>query len=612
MSASQQQFQIKGLIALGKEKGFLTLAEVSDHLTDVVDAEQIDDVISMIRSLDIEVHDEAPDGESRFFSEPAALAADDDDAAEEAAATLAAANSELGRTTDPVRMYMREMGGIGLLDREGEVRIAKRIEEGLGEALHALATYPATGTLLLEAYEAAVGGRRRLAEVVLGFFDPNAEPPPTEVLSPETDIDAADEIEEVVEGEGDEEEAVASGPDPEQAAAAFAQLRSLHSQAIALLMQAGGSGESRKRFNEVADLVVTFRLAPKFAAEIALSLRNRIEAIRSLELAILDVAVNDAGMSREEFLTKLNDEGSTSLAWVDKAIRAKRKYSATLACRKADIEQLVARLREIEEQDRLSINEIKDIYRRMTVGESKARRAKKELVEANLRLVISIAKKYNNRGLQFLDLIQEGNLGLMKAVDKFEYRRGFKFSTYATWWIRQAISRAIADQARTIRIPVHMVESGNKVARTSRQMLQEMGREPTLSELAAKLELSEDKVHKALSIVREPISMDAPIGEDGDSFLGDFIADAGAASPLDHAISQSLAEMTREILDGLTPREAKVLRMRFGIETDSEHTLEEVGLQFGVTRERIRQIEAKVLRKLRHPSCANYLRSFVA
>ncbi len=610
MSASDQQSQIKILIALGKEKGFLTHAEVSDHLTEVVDSDQVEDVITMIQGMGIPVHDEAPDEESRLFSEPTVAAAEDDEeAAEEAAAALASANSEFGRTTDPVRMYMREMGSVELLDREGEIRIAKCIEESLNEALYAMAIYPQTAGTLLDAYAAAKDGRKRLAEVVVGFFDPNAE-----AAAAEAALAEAEEVEiEAEEAEdGEEEEAAATGPDPEQAAAAFAELQKLHDAAMAALKRLGASSDKTAKLRAaVADHIMSFRLSRKMTEEITLNLRDKVESIRTLERAIMNVVVSDAGMSREEFIAKFREEGSTSLAWVDKAIRAKRKYSATLASRKGDIEQLVEQLKHIEVENLLSIDEIKDIYRRMTVGEAKARRAKKEMVEANLRLVISIAKKYTNRGLQFLDLIQEGNIGLMKAVDKFEYRRGFKFSTYATWWIRQAITRSIADQARTIRIPVHMIESSNKVNRMSRQMLQEMGREPTAEELAIKMEMPEDKVRKALSIAREPISMETPIGDDGDSHLGDFIPDNGTVSPLESATSQALAETTHQILASLTPREAKVLRMRFGIDMNTDHTLEEVGKQFDVTRERIRQIEAKALRKLRHPSRANHLRSFV-
>ncbi len=610
MAAADQQSQIKSLIALGKEKGFLTFAEVSDHLPEIVDSEQIDDVISMIQGMGIPVHDEAPDREAQLFSEPAVAAAEDDEeAAEEAAAALAASDSEFGRTTDPVRMYMREMGSVELLDREGEIRIAKRIEEGLGEAMYAMASYPETVAILLEAYDNAVNGKKRLAEVVVGFFDPNAPlPVAEEVLPPEV----ADVEPEVVEGAAEEEEAVDTGPDPVLCAENFGNLQKLYDQAWDSLLRLGtGSKKTQARRAAVADLIMTFRLSPKIVIEITNNLRNKVELIRSIERSVMRICVAESGMTREEFLAKYREGGVADLSWLDKAIRAKRKYSAALALKKDDIKLLQEQLKQIEGDNLLTIDEIKDIYRRMTVGEAKARRAKKEMVEANLRLVISIAKKYTNRGLQFLDLIQEGNIGLMKAVDKFEYRRGYKFSTYATWWIRQAITRSIADQARTIRIPVHMIETINKLNRISRSMLQEMGREPTPEELAIKMEMPEDKVRKVLKIAKEPISMETPIGDDEDSHLGDFIEDTAAVSPLESATSQSLAEATHQILASLTPREAKVLRMRFGIDMNTDHTLEEVGKQFDVTRERIRQIEAKALRKLRHPSRANYLRSFL-
>jgi len=612
MSASDQQSQIKTLIALGKEKGYLTFAEVSDHLPEIVDSEQIDDVISMIQGMGIPVHDEAPDEETQLFTEPTvAAAADDEEAAEEAAAALAANDSEFGRTTDPVRMYMREMGSVELLDREGEIRIAKRIEEGLNEALYAMASYPETVAILLEAYEAVKEGKKRLSEVVVGFFDPNAEPPIPQDALPAAEEDEEDADEEDAEG-AEDEESTETGPDPEEAARNFATLTKLYHQAMVSLQRLGSeSKKTQQRREALANHIMTFRLAPKLVEEITVNLRNKIEQIRSLERAIMRVAVQDAGMPREDFLARFREHPATSTAWLDKSVRAKKKYSAKLAGKRPQIKALVAQLKQIEADNLLSIDEIKDLYRRMTVGEAKARRAKKEMVEANLRLVISIAKKYTNRGLQFLDLIQEGNIGLMKAVDKFEYRRGYKFSTYATWWIRQAITRSIADQARTIRIPVHMIETINKLNRISRQMLQEMGREPTPEELAVKMEMPEDKVRKVLKIAKEPISMETPIGDDEDSHLGDFIEDVSAVSPLESATAQSLAEATHQILASLTPREAKVLRMRFGIDMNTDHTLEEVGKQFDVTRERIRQIEAKALRKLRHPSRANYLRSFL-
>ena len=608
--AADQQSQIKKLIAFGKEKGYLTYAEVSDHLVELTDAEQIDDVIVMIQGMGIPVHDEAPDAESQLFTEPAVVAAEDDEeAAEEAAATLAALDDQFGRTTDPVRMYMREMGAVELLDREGEIRIAKRIEEGLNEAMYAMAQYPETVAVLLEAYDQAKEGKRRLAEVVIGFFDPNAPPAPVEAPIP---IEVVAEVAEGAEGAEEEEEAVDTGPDPVLCAENFAELQVLFDKAWSALEKIGsGDKKTEKLRAALADHLMTFRLSPKIVDEITNNLRDKIDQIRSIERGIMRTCVVDAGMEKSEFLQRYRDAGPTDIEWIDKAIKAKRKYSATLNGKRADIAKMQEALHQMEGDNLITVDEIKDIYRRMTVGEAKARRAKKEMVEANLRLVISIAKKYTNRGLQFLDLIQEGNIGLMKAVDKFEYRRGYKFSTYATWWIRQAITRSIADQARTIRIPVHMIETINKLNRISRQMIQEMGREPTPEELAKKMEMPEDKIRKVMKIAKEPISMETPIGDDEDSHLGDFIPDDQAVSPLETATSQSLAEATHQILASLTPREAKVLRMRFGIDMTTDHTLEEVGKQFDVTRERIRQIEAKALRKLRHPSRANYLRSFL-
>ena len=609
IKAADQQSQIKKLIAFGKEKGFLTYAEVSDHLVDLSDAEQIDDVIVMIQGMGIQVHDEAPDTDTQLFTEPAVVAAEDDEeAAEEAAATLAALDDQFGRTTDPVRMYMREMGAVELLDREGEIRIAKRIEEGLNEAMYAMAQYPETVAILLEAYDQAKEGKKRLAEVVVGFFDPNAPVIPPEAVAAIVEVEAA---EGAVEGD-DEEEKVDTGPDPVLCAENFAELQKLYDKAWTALEKFGsGDKKTEKLRAALADHLMTFRLSPKIVDEVTNNLRDKIDQVRSIERGIMKICVLEAGMDKSEFLQRYRDAGPTDIDWIDKAITAKRKYSATLKGKRDDIHKMQESLHTMEGDNLITIDEIKDIYRRMTVGEAKARRAKKEMVEANLRLVISIAKKYTNRGLQFLDLIQEGNIGLMKAVDKFEHRRGFKFSTYATWWIRQAITRSIADQARTIRIPVHMIETINKLNRISRTMIQEMGREPTPEELAVRMEMPEDKIRKVMKIAKEPISMETPIGDDEDSHLGDFIPDDQAVSPLETATSVSLAEATHEILASLTPREAKVLRMRFGIDMTTDHTLEEVGKQFDVTRERIRQIEAKALRKLRHPSRANYLRSFL-
>jgi len=613
MSNSDQRSLIKNLIALGTDKGFLTFAEVSDHLTEVVDTDQVDDVISMIRGMGIPVHDERPEGDIQLFAEPA-TAADDEEAAEEAAAALASANAEFGRTTDPVRMYMREMGSVPLLDRAGEIVIAKRIEQGISESFYSLALYPPTITTLVAACDAVTAGTMKMVDVLVGFAPDDTEP---EVVA-DGDVEAAiePEIEALpVSDDGEEEEAVPTGPDPELAAAAFAELTARYKEVQRAISRSRGGKSSLDAIEAaraaVADHLMTLRLSPKILQVLGKNLRDTQERIRSLERQIMEIAVNDAGMTRQEFLARYQEGTPTDTEWLEKSIRAKRKYSSMLAARKDDIEKLVAEFVAIEQGASLSIAEIKQIARNVSVSDAKTRQAKKEMVEANLRLVISISKKYTNRGMQFLDLIQEGNVGLMKAVDKFEHRRGFKFSTYATWWIRQAVTRAIADQARTIRVPVHMIESINKVNRANREMLQAMGREPTLDELAAKLEMTKDKVEKALGIAKEPLSMDTPIGDDGDANIGDFIPDGNDISPLESATAQALTEATGHLLSSLTPREAKVLRMRFGIDMNSEYTLEEVGKQFDVTRERIRQIEAKALRKLRHPSRANHLRSFV-
>ena len=611
----QKQSQIKVLIALGKEKGYLTYAEVADHLPEIVDTEQIEDIISMIQAMGIKVHEEAPQEDEQLFSEPAVVASneEEEDAAEEAAAAIAALDDQFGRTTDPVRMYMREMGSVELLDREGEIRIAKRIEEGLNEAMFAMAQYPETVAILLESYENSKLGKKRLADIITGFIDPNADDTPPPPPPPVAQAEAEDDDDESEDGDGEEEEAVDTGPDPVVTAEKFAELQALYDKAWDSLLKLGsGHPKTQARREAVASHIMTLKLSPKIVDEITQNLRAKIDTVRQTEKSIMRICVVDAGMTREEFIKIYRESnGATSPEWIQKLIRAKRKYSSELNARQEEIYALQEQLRKMEGDNLVSLDEIKDINRRMNVGEAKARRAKKEMVEANLRLVISIAKKYTNRGLQFLDLIQEGNIGLMKAVDKFEYRRGYKFSTYATWWIRQAITRSIADQARTIRIPVHMIETINKLNRISRQMLQEMGREPTPEELAQKMEMPEDKIRKVLKIAKEPISMETPIGDDEDSHLGDFIEDTAAISPQESATSQSLSEATHQILASLTPREAKVLRMRFGIDMNTDHTLEEVGKQFDVTRERIRQIEAKALRKLRHPSRANYLRSFL-
>jgi RNA polymerase primary sigma factor len=541
----------------------------------------------------------------------------DEEAIEEAAAALAALDAELGRTTDPVRMYMREMGTVELLTREGEIRIAKRIEEGLDAVRGALAMYPATYDFILKAYEPVKAGQSRLVDVIVGFIDPNApdviaqpqNPTKMELVEAE---EKSDEEEETEEGSGDsEEEAVDTGPDPEEAAARFLSISKGYVGILGSIEKLGAKEpKTLKARKKLADEFMELKLSPRMFDALILNLRTHVAEVRQLEKEIMIIAVRDAGMPRKDFITTF-PKNETSSKWLQKHVKSGKKYSAPLAKFKDEIERRQKKLEHLEVQYHLTINDIKEVNRDVSIGEAKARRAKKEMVEANLRLVISIAKKYTNRGLQFLDLIQEGNIGLMKAVDKFEYRRGYKFSTYATWWIRQAITRSIADQARTIRIPVHMIETINKLNRISRQMLQEMGREPTPEELAVRMEMPEDKVRKVLKIAKEPISMETPIGDDEDSHLGDFIEDTSVSSPIDQATMESLRETTHSVLAQLTPREAKVLRMRFGIDMNTDHTLEEVGKQFDVTRERIRQIEAKALRKLRHPSRSEQLRSFL-
>jgi RNA polymerase primary sigma factor len=505
-------------------------------------------------------------------------------------------------------MYMREMGTVELLTREGEIRIAKRIEEGLDQVRSALAQYPATGTLIFDTYEAILRGESRLQDLITGFIDPNEQ-----IADPNARAAAA-AAEPPREDESDDpdaEETQDTGPDPEEVAARLKKVKRLHKKYLEML-EANGvkSPLTKKALKGLTSEFMELKLAPKVFDALVAQLREMVNQVRGLERHVMALCVRDAGMPRKDFIASF-PKNETSLTWVDKHIRAKRKHSSALAKARDEIHKAQKRLQKIEQSTFLSIAELKDINREISLGEAQARRAKKEMVEANLRLVISIAKKYTNRGLQFLDLIQEGNIGLMKAVDKFEYRRGYKFSTYATWWIRQAITRSIADQARTIRIPVHMIETINKLNRISRQMLQEMGREPTPEELAQRMEMPEDKVRKVLKIAKEPISMETPIGDDEDSHLGDFIEDTSASSPIDVATEEGLRETTHAVLAGLTPREAKVLRMRFGIDMNTDHTLEEVGKQFDVTRERIRQIEAKALRKLRHPSRSDQLRSFL-
>ena len=599
MDLDQQQSRLKLLIAKGKEQGYLTYSEVNDHLPEgIVDPEQIEDIISMINDMGIAVHEVPPDADALLLMGSTVNA--DDDETEEAAAALATIDSEFGRTTDPVRMYMREMGTVDLLTREGEIKIAKRIEKGLNQALAALAAYPPTIRALLAEYERVEAGEAKLTDLLTGYIDPNAKE--EEIPTPKQRAAANDD---------DEEEEVDLGPDPREAADRFDRMRRAYRRLVVATDKHGWDAPEAVRIRQtLVGQFMQIKLTPKIVDRLTSSLREVIGRVRSNERAIMRMCVHEARMPRKRF-TEAFPGNESRVRWLHVQVRRNYPWGDALKPFSKDIKRLQLRLGTTERESMVSITEIKEINRRMSIGEAKARRAKKEMVEANLRLVISIAKKYTNRGLQFLDLIQEGNIGLMKAVDKFEYRRGYKFSTYATWWIRQAITRSIADQARTIRIPVHMIETINKLNRISRQILQEKGREPTPDELAERMEMPEEKVRKVLKIAKEPISMETPIGDDEDSHLGDFIEDLSIVSPVDSATSEGLRESTQNILAGLTPREAKVLRMRFGIEMNTDHTLEEVGKQFDVTRERIRQIEAKALRKLRHPSRSEQLRSFL-
>ncbi len=607
--AQDQQTKIKELISKGKEQGYLTYAEVNDHLPEgIVDSDQIEDIINMITEMGIVVQEQPPDEDSLSLSENQST---DDDAAEEAAQALASVDQEFGRTTDPVRMYMREMGTVNLLTREGEISIAKRIEEGINQVTHALAFYPNTIEKLLTSYALVINQpepeedeeeeieRLKLSDLLNGFIDPNAD---NDIIANHSLKDDDDD------DESNEDVELDTGIDPEEAKSHFDNLIKLFKKTNQPAVKKDAKKLLKAR-EKTADYFMRFRLVPVLLSELKHDLKLIVSKIREYEKGIAKLAIS-SGMPRKEFIKSFT-ENSTNLRWVTNRLIGKPKYATKLKKNKDEIVKLQKKLLRIEEQTNLSVAEIKEINRKMSIGEAKSKRAKKEMIEANLRLVISIAKKYTNRGLQFLDLIQEGNIGLMKAVDKFEYRRGYKFSTYATWWIRQAITRSIADQARTIRIPVHMIETINKLNRISRQMTQENGKEPSPEELSVKMGMPEEKIRKVLKIAKEPISMETPIGDDEDSHLGDFIEDGNILTPMESAANESLGEATRSILGSLTPREAKVLRMRFGIDMNTDHTLEEVGKQFDVTRERIRQIEAKALRKLRHPSRSEQLKSFL-
>ncbi|EKQ5869135.1 RNA polymerase sigma factor RpoD [Pseudomonas aeruginosa] len=611
---AQQQSRLKELIARGREQGYLTYAEVNDHLPeDISDPEQVEDIIRMINDMGINVFETAPDADALLLAE----ADTDEAAAEEAAAALAAVESDIGRTTDPVRMYMREMGTVELLTREGEIEIAKRIEEGIREVMSAIAQFPGTVDSILADYNRIVAEGGRLSDVLSGYIDPDDGSLPAEEVEPvnlkddSADSKEKDDEEEESDDSSDSDDEGDGGPDPEEARLRFTAVSEQLDKAKKALKKHGrGSKQATAELTGLAELFMPIKLVPKQFDALVARVRSALEGVRAQERAIMQLCVRDARMPRADFL-RLFPNHETDEKWVDSVLKSKPKYAEAIERLRDDILRNQQKLAALESEVELTVAEIKEINRAMSIGEAKARRAKKEMVEANLRLVISIAKKYTNRGLQFLDLIQEGNIGLMKAVDKFEYRRGYKFSTYATWWIRQAITRSIADQARTIRIPVHMIETINKLNRISRQMLQEMGREPTPEELGERMDMPEDKIRKVLKIAKEPISMETPIGDDEDSHLGDFIEDSTMQSPIEMATSESLKESTREVLAGLTAREAKVLRMRLGIDMNTDHTLEEVGKQFDVTRERIRQIEAKALRKLRHPSRSEHLRSFL-
>ena len=633
-SVSQSTSQLATLIQMGKEQGYLTYAEVNDQLPDsITESDQIEDIVQMLTDVGIKIFESAPDADDILMNDDSS---DDDMAADEAAAVLASVETEPGRTTDPVRMYMREMGTVDLLTREGEIAIAKRIEEGIRDVQHAMSYWPGTVQFVLDEYQKVQDGEKKLSDVITGFLDPETEEdkiaaqeakeaakeererikeekenPPVikaKVNAKAAALDDDDEDEDDVEEEAEEE---TSGLDPEEVRLRLEEIENLFIKAKQALIDYGrGSVQADTAYALLAERFMMLKLNNRLSDQVMAIMHDVYDDVRKQERQIMRLVIRRGRMPREEF-RKTFPSNETNVDWLIERIKGKPAFAGTLEKVADDVILLQRKIRDYEQQLDMKIHDMKDVARRMAVGEAKARRAKKEMVEANLRLVISIAKKYTNRGLQFLDLIQEGNIGLMKAVDKFEYRRGYKFSTYATWWIRQAITRSIADQARTIRIPVHMIETINKINRVSRQLLQEMGREPTPEELGERLEMDEVKVRKVLKIAKEPISMETPIGDDEDSHLGDFIEDGTISSPVDDATSAGLQEATRDVLGNLTEREARVLKMRFGIDMPTDHTLEEVGKQFDVTRERIRQIEAKALRKLRHPSRSEHLRSFL-
>jgi RNA polymerase primary sigma factor len=619
--SSTQQSRLKDLITRGKEQGYLTYADVNDHLPeDIADPDQVEDIIQMINDMGIRVFENAPDAEALLLAD--GDSAIDEAAAAEAAAALAAVENEVGRTTDPVRMYMREMGTVELLTREGEIVIAKRIEEGIREMMAALSYLPGNVDRLLGEYALVSTEESKLSDIMSGYLDPvdtlpppvmpDTTPEPVNVKKATAKPGATDDDEDDNESD-DSDEAVDTGPDPEEARIRFTELKKQYEKTGRALSKHGrDSKQAGKELEALAEAFKFFKLTPKQFDPMLKDARDLIGSIRAEERNIMTLCIRRAGMNRKHFIESFPGNESNE-KWLAGQQRLKKNQAIVdrLEAIKVDVQRSHRKLAKIEAQSDMPLSIIKEVNRRLSLGEARMRRAKKEMVEANLRLVISIAKKYTNRGLQFLDLIQEGNIGLMKAVDKFEYRRGYKFSTYATWWIRQAITRSIADQARTIRIPVHMIETINKLNRISRQMLQEMGREPTPEELGERMEMPEDKVRKVLKIAKEPISMETPVGDDEDSHLGDFIEDSTIQSPVEAATSEGLREATRDVLSSLTAREAKVLRMRFGIDMNTDHTLEEVGKQFDVTRERIRQIEAKALRKLRHPTRSDHLRSFL-